>query len=93
MNDELNPPSESEVSSLSEQEIIFRLAAIGANSSNNSYDGRIRPLTDRFISLDLKTMFYMWDFLDDKVKLRILNKNKEKFREWILSQDTGTEAK
>jgi hypothetical protein len=89
MSNEVDPPNENETSTLSEQDIVFRLAAIGANNTNKSYDGRYKPLSDRFISLDLSLMANMWDFLEDHVKLRIINKHHDKFKTWINSHSTS----
>ena len=88
MSNEIIPPTETETSTLSEQDIVFRLAAVGANNINKSYDNRYKPLSDRFVALDLSIMSSMWDFLEDHVKLRIINKHHDKFKSWINSHST-----
>ena len=88
MSNEINPPTESETSTLSEQAIVFLLASIGANHINKSYDNRYKPLSDRFVALDLIIMSNMWESLEDHVKLRIINKNHDKFKSWINSHST-----
>jgi len=88
MSSEVDPPNEAETSMLSEQDVVFRLAAIGVNSSNRSYDNRYKPLSDKFVSLDLSLINNMWDFLDDHLKLRVINKNHDKFKTWINSHST-----
>lgn len=74
-----------EFDALSEQEVIYRLAALGVNACNNSYDVKMKCISDRFCKLNLKTVVNMWDLLDDRVKIRILNSNVEKFKAWVNS--------
>lgn len=75
----------SDFESLADGDIILRLAALGVNTCNGSYDTRYKNLSDRFVKLNLKTIAEMWDLLDDKVKIRILNSNSDKFKEWVKS--------
>jgi len=70
---------------ISEDHIIYSLAAFGINSCFNSYDPRTRTLADNFCKLDLSIIANMWDTLDDRVKIKILNINSQIFKSWINS--------
>lgn len=65
--------------------LIYRLAAIGVNASVSSYSDAHMKLNESFYKLDLSTMVSMWDYLDDRVKVRIINVHSAKFKEWIES--------
>lgn len=65
--------------------LIYRLAAIGANSSIAYYSEAHLKLGEAFYKLDLLTIVNMWDYLDDRVKVRIINIHSAKFKEWIES--------
>ena len=71
--------------SLSDEDVVLRLAALGANTCNQSYDQKQKNLSDRFVKLNLKMLANMWDYLDDRVKIRVVNSNSDKFKEWISS--------
>lgn len=74
-----------EIDSLSEQEVIYLLAALGANYCNSAYDPKMKIISDKFCKLDLKIVVNMWDLLDDRVKIRIVNSNIEKLKAWVNS--------
>jgi hypothetical protein len=80
-----SPEQTSEIEQLSEQEVIYRLAALGANSCNSSYDTKQKFISDRFSKLSLGIIVNMWDFLDERVKIRVLNSNSEKFKAWVIA--------
>jgi hypothetical protein len=79
----LDPKTEDEKYEL--DKLIYRLAAIGANSSLSSYNDAHLKLNEAFYKLDLVTIVNMWDYLDDRVKVRVINVHSAKFKEWIES--------
>lgn len=90
---DISPEVLNEANALSEQEVIYRLAAFGINSCNQSYDQRQKAISDRFTRIDLGVIANMWDNLDERVKIRILNSNAEKFKAWISSYTQNGEVK
>lgn len=78
---DLSPVSEE----VSEESVIYSLAAFGANACFTSYDSKMKLMSDNFCKLDLSVICNMWDLLDDRVKIKIVNINSEKFKAWVNS--------
>jgi hypothetical protein len=70
---------------VSEEFIIYALTAYGINSCFSSYDSKLKLMADNFFKLNLGTISKMWDSLDDRVKVKVINVNSEAFKSWINS--------
>ncbi len=64
---------------LSKEEVYNSLISIGVNNVNSSYSYRneYRELVDSFLSLPLSELRGKWKYLDNNVKLKIIDKNEE----------------
>lgn len=70
---------------LPDDELVYILAAIGANTCISSYDAKQKAIADSFCNMNLKTIVNMWSVLNDQVKLRVINCHISDFQSWIES--------
>ena len=64
---------------LSKEEVYDLLISIGLNNVNSSYSYRsqYKELVDSFLSLPLSEVRGKWKHLDEKVKVKIIDKHDE----------------
>jgi len=76
---------QNEIQVLSDEQVVYLLAGLGINYCVNAYDPKLKEISDRFSKLNLKIVFNMWDSIDDRAKIKIINSNAEKLKAWINS--------
>jgi hypothetical protein len=69
--------------SLTKDEVINVLIAIGVNTCNRSYDTEHKGLKNSFLEMPLSDIAKSWDHLEDAVKISIINSHAEEFKAWI----------
>ena len=72
-----------EETSLSEEDILNYLVAMGVNSSYRKYDPEGKEMYSSYLNLPLKTISKSWERLDSQVKLAVIDANQELFLNWI----------
>lgn len=72
-----------EEQSISEQDVINYLVAVGVNNSRRSYDGESKTMYESYIGLPLSSIIKTWDLLDQNVKLAVVEAHIDEFKAWI----------
>lgn len=72
-----------EEESISEQEVLNYLVAVGVNSSRRSYDGEGKAMYESFVSLPLSSIMDTWDRLDQNVRLSVIEAHIDDFKKWV----------
>jgi hypothetical protein len=78
-----------EEESISEQEIVNYLTAIGVNNSRRNYDGEGKAMYEAYINLPLSSIINTWDRLDPNVKLSVLETHADEFKRWVKENSDG----
>ncbi len=73
--------------SLTKDEVINILIAIGVNTCNRSYDTVHKDLKNSFLEMSLKEISKSWDHLEDAVKISIINNHAEEFKAWVSGEE------
>ena len=73
-----------EEETLSEQDVLNYLIAVGVNSSRRSYDGEGKTMYESFINLPLHSIIDTWDNLDQNVKLSVIEAHIDSFKRWVV---------
>ena len=68
---------------MSKEEVEYSLIAIGVNTCFRSYDNRHKELVAAFMEMPLSEISKSWDYLDQNVKIGVLDKHSEEFKRWI----------
>lgn len=71
---------------LSEDEVFAMIIAAGVNASVASYNDKMVKIADAFCRQPINHVINVWDHLDDRVKVKIINYNIKDIKEWILSK-------
>ena len=69
--------------SLTKDEVLSVLIAIGVNSCNRSYDNAHKDLKSSFLEMPLIDIAKSWDHLEDAVKISVINSHAEEFKAWV----------
>ena len=73
----------SEEEGMNKEDVLNYLVAIGVNTCNRSYDNTHKEMKDSFLAMPLKEIAPSWDYLDDAVKISIVNTHSDAFKSWI----------
>ena len=76
-------PEEVQEDVMSEEEVINYLTAVGVNASHRQYDETAKKMYQAYLELPLSTLVNAWEYLNDQVKIAILNAHLEDFKKWI----------
>lgn len=68
---------------LSEEEVLNYLTAVGVNASHRQYDETAKKMYQAYLELPLPTLADAWEHLNDQVKIAILNTHLEDFKKWV----------
>lgn len=66
-----------------ERDLLYELAALGANQASRSYDEESKVLVEGFYQLDNKTIFSMWPKLDRNLKAEFVDRKSDLILEWL----------
>ena len=69
-------------SSMSKEEVLYGLVALGVNSCIRSYDNDMKKLKEEFLSLPLSEIAKSWSMLDPNVKIQVVDKHNDSFLTW-----------
>jgi len=69
--------------SLTKDEVLNMLIAIGVNTCNRSYDQDQKDLKTSFLEMPLGDIAKSWDHLEDAVKISVVDIHAEEFKAWI----------
>jgi len=75
-----------EEESMTKEEVLNCLIAIGVNSCNRSYEASHKDLKESFLNMALKDIALTWNHLDDTIKIQVITAHSNEFREWIESR-------
>tara|TARA_B100001029_G_C14640248_1_gene223890 strand:- start:35 stop:304 length:270 start_codon:yes stop_codon:yes gene_type:complete len=78
-----------EEETLTKEEVLNYLTAIGVNSCRRSYDGTTKAMYEAYLDLPLSVLVDSWDHLDQNVKISILDNHAEAFKRWIKESSDG----
>jgi len=68
---------------LSEIEVLNYLTAAGVNAVHRKYDDEAKRMYQAYLELPLATLADSWLYLDNNVKIAILDTHMEEFKNWI----------
>jgi hypothetical protein len=68
---------------MNKEDVLNYLIAIGVNTCNRSYDTAHKQMKESFLAMPLKEIAPSWDYLDDAVKISIINNHIDEFKSWV----------
>ena len=81
----LHVVEEEEEVSLPKEHVINYLIGTGVNAVAGSYNEESAKMAKEFVSLSMRDISPVWQFLNDKVKIMVLNEHREEFVKWVES--------
>ena len=72
-----------EEEAMDKESVLNYLIAIGVNTCNRSYDASHKQMKEYFLAMPLKEIAPSWDYLDDAIKISVINDHIDEFKAWI----------